>query len=203
MYHEVRSGNQKLNHVITNCDLVFVTNLNLPNSLKKEIEEFKMDTLTLRMNSSAFEQTKTSNVNLFEKCSFLNPLYDLCKEKFSELDPNSQIKNLIRLLLAKFPVGVTPADGVHRDSDELTYWTFLIQLKGNSGDTVFYKSTIDNTVVKSIPFVEGNLIIFPSIYSHMGLNTSTVDRYVVNYIAEIDTSFNKFIMKNSSSAIFK
>ena len=163
--------------------------LTLSDSLAKSIEDFTTNSFT-------------NNIELSTH-SFVNPLFEHCLEEFKKLDADFSFRNLLRILLARLPVGHSHADGIHRDYDSLNHWSFLIHLKGTSGNTCFYESIIKDKICKSIPFKPYTLIIFPSLYAHKGMNTTTIDRYHINFIMELDTKLNGKILDKSSANIFK
>lgn len=185
----IRSQQQKLNHVRVNTDLILSTELSLPNELVESINKFEMLDLSTHVEIDTYD--------------FIKPLHNLCIEAFLKFDPTADIKTLLRVLLTKSVKNVFKEDNVHRDYDFLNYWSFLIHLKGNDGNTAFYDSIINPNIVKSFPFKPYTLIMFPSLYAHQGYSPTTVDRYAINFIMEVESSLNKDILKNSSSSIFK
>lgn len=184
-----RSENHKLNHVVTNPDLILVDMINVSSQLQEQIDNFSMLNLSERVEINQYD--------------FINPLKNICLEKFKTIDPNVKEQQLLRVLLTKSPNGVRKEDGVHRDSDDYTHWSFLVHLKGNSGDTLFYESMINPFVCKSVSFKPGKIMIFPSIYPHEGCSSTTIDRYTINFIVELDTELNKKVLEKSSPSILK
>jgi hypothetical protein len=56
---------------------------------------------------------------------------------------------------------------IHTDSSTNNYLSLVYHVNESDGDTVFYNS--DGSVVHSVPFKMGRMIIFPSDYLHEGL----------------------------------
>jgi hypothetical protein len=59
--------------------------------------------------------------------------------------------------------------GIHVDTKERnTFWTAVYMVNDSDGDLAFYKNDSDRTLVDSVPFKTGRIVIFPSGYVHEG-----------------------------------
>jgi len=70
-------------------------------------------------------------------------------------------------ILANAQLPCTPGEP-HVDTFKSNHWTLVYHLNDSTGDTRFYKSQENLTVVKSVPFKRGRMILFPSFYNHEG-----------------------------------
>lgn len=61
----------------------------------------------------------------------------------------------------------TPGDP-HCDTFMEDYWTLVYYCNDSSGNTEFYKNQEDLTLVKSVEFKQGRIVLFPSFYNHKG-----------------------------------
>jgi hypothetical protein len=152
MFSDWKSSNHKLDRVITNTDLIFVTKLQIPKELQTEIDNINCTAL---VNNVTYEDYK-----------FIKPIEQLCLMELQKIDKEIVVYNTHRILLSQLPKNHKHIDGIHRDSDVLNHWSFLIHLKGDSGSTVFYDDLIRSQICKEVPFVPGTLIMFPSLYPH-------------------------------------
>lgn len=70
-------------------------------------------------------------------------------------------------------------------------WTVLVHVYGTSGDTVFYHSMNIQEVIKSVPFKQGRMLLYPSVYAHKGnLPTDNNKRCIINYLYKLKTHIN-------------
>lgn len=203
-----------LQHVRTNPDLIFVRTLDFSvelQSLIESINDKSVEWTTSGTNSSTtaffngLHKIYPCYDNGLWKLELAEQVFEYCVSEFKKLDPTANIKSPTRAIL-----NLTRLDGImfdasiHQDNTSLTHWSFLVYLKGVSGDTDFNQSMTTSTVISSIKFNPRNVVIFPSVYAHQGhLPVDNNDRFVLNYIVEIESDLNDRILDKSSSILKK
>jgi len=83
----------------------------------------------------------------------------------------------------------TPADP-HMDTIKQFHWTLLYYCNDSDGGTEFYKSNKDLTLVKSVDFKQGRMVLFPSYYNHKGLCPTKKFRISFGYQMSARTPLN-------------
>lgn len=198
----------------TNADLIFVRTLDFSAELQSLIESIndksvEWTTSGTKDNSTAYFNGLHKIYSCYDtgewKLELAEKVFECCTSEFKKLDPAADIKPLTRAIL-----NLTRSDGVmtdasvHQDITSLTHWSFLVYLKGISGNTDFNQSMTSSTVVSSVNFKPSNVVMFPSVYAHQGhLPVDNADRIVLNYIVEIDSDLNNRILDKSSSILKK
>jgi hypothetical protein len=117
-------------------------------------------------------------------------------DAFQEVDQDAVINYIVRSNLNIY----LPTDRLgepHQDisKDWETEWSMLVHLNDSDGATDFFISQTIPEVTLSVPFKPGQLIIFPSVYSHCGGIPTVNPRYSLNYIMSIDTKLNGKVLK--------
>jgi len=198
------------NHVITKPELVFVSQLNFSSDIVEEIQNYNYKTILRNMPESGFEfHTKFDNggvrvvelgdwevVVRQEKPKYLEKIQTLIEKEWTNIDPDSVIKNMLRVNL-NIGISTNRQSGIHLDvvNTWTNEWSALVHLNESDGPTDFFASKIIQDVVVSVPFKPGQVIIFPSVYAHRGSVPSSTDRYTINYIQRVDTKLNKQVLK--------
>ena len=203
-----------LQHVRTNPDLVFVRTLDFSVELRSLIESINDKSVEWTIsgakgNTTAFFNGLHKIYPCYDngqwKLDLAETVFEYCVSEFKRLDPTAIIKSPTRAIL-----NLTRSDGimseasVHQDNTSLTHWSFLVYLKGTSGDTDFNQSMTTQTVISSIEFNPCHVVMFPSVYAHQGhLPVDNNDRFVLNYIVEIESDLNNRILDKSPSILKK
>jgi hypothetical protein len=188
---------EDLKFVETNPDLIFCFDNVLDHSILDKVSNFDWNSLVpTRRRSNGFVKTYTFKIGSLD---FLETMRDAGFSCFQTMDTSARLTSV-----STFLFGLSENDGrmtraeIHPDSFETGgKWTMLYHLDGNSGSTDFYNNSVKNTVVKSIEFKPGRLIIFPGIYRHRGSIPNNGTRLVVNIRCEFDTKLNEDILKYS------
>jgi hypothetical protein len=186
-----------LKFVETNPDLIFCFDNVLDQSILDKVSNFDWNSLVpTRNRSNGFIKTYNFKIGSLD---FLETMRDAGFSCFQTMDASARL-----ILASSFLFGLSENDGrmvraeIHPDAFETGgKWTMLYHLDGNSGTTDFYDNSIKNTVIKSIEFKPGRLIIFPGIYRHRGSLPNSGTRLVVNIRCEFSTKLNEDILKYS------
>lgn len=85
---------------------------------------------------------------------------------FRKINSNCRILFFASSLLHNFlPNNQLDSNDIHQDNIMPHYWTAVLHVSGD-GPTTFYQKADESTLVKTVDFVPGRLIIFPSVYWH-------------------------------------
>jgi hypothetical protein len=202
-------------HVRTDTDLVFVRDIALSNSIVNDID--KLDLSNIDWKTVGYFPTgenyfhngfnKTFECYLDGKFNFelAENIYPYLIEEFKKLDPDASVKEIIRAQMTYTTLDGKMRDAdIHQDNNNLGAWSFLLYLKGNSGNTDFNASLVDTTVLKTVNIKPYKLVIFPSLYAHQGhIPTDNADRLVMNFVIYIDTVLNYSVLNKSANSIKK
>jgi hypothetical protein len=111
---------------------------------------------------------------------------DWCKElkslvdsKFFEINPNADIA-LYQMFIHDMPKGINPSNTIHRDWPMFNTWAAVVMLKG-AGDLNFYEEYDNNSLLHTVEFKVGRILIFPSIYWHR-VDSVAIDRLSVGML---------------------
>lgn len=194
----------------TNPDLIFVRTLDFSVELQSLIEaitdksvEWTTSGIKTNGNTTAFFNGLHKVYPCYDngkwKLELAETVFEYCVNEFKKLDATANIKSPTRAILnLSRSDGIMSDASVHQDVTSLTHWSFLVYLKGISGDTDFNQSMTAHTVISSIKFNPSNVVMFPSVYAHQGhLPIDSGDRYVLNYIVEIESDLNNQILDKS------
>ena len=203
-----------LQHLRTNTDLIFVRKLTLSEELQDQINKLDVNNIPWSIvKSDSNRDTAFSNGyhkihpvwDNNWKLPVAEEIFNLCVEQFKEIDPDADIKSVVRAILNLTRLDGTMTDAsMHQDFKNLTHWSFLVYLRGTSGATDFATSLTDQAVVQAVNFECNKLIAFPSAYAHQGhLPVDNNDRIVLNYVLEIDSKVNSRITEKSSTMLKK
>ena len=203
-----------LQHLRTNTDLIFVRKLTLSEELQHQIDALDVDRIPWSIvKSDSNRDTAFSNGyhkihpvwDNNWKLPVAEEIFNLCVDQFKEIDPDADIKSVVRAILNLTRLDGTMTDAsMHQDFKNLTHWSFLVYLRGTSGTTDFATSLTDRAVVQAVNFECNKLIAFPSAYAHQGhLPVDNNDRIVLNYVLEIDSKVNSRITEKSSTMLKK
>lgn len=202
-------------HIRTNLDLVFERTLALSPEIKEEVaglNEQSYPWTTSGYNPSTSDSFYNGMHKIFtswDKGQWVNPLaekiYPYCVEEFKKIDPEAKDFEIIRVILnCTSNDGKMTAASIHQDSPDLDYWSFLLYLKGTSGNTHFNQSLTDVRVAKTVEFRPFTLTIFPSSYTHQGLlPVDKESRFVLNYIVRVNTKLRDRVLDASSHLLRK
>lgn len=201
-----RSGNQI--HAITNTNLVFVRSLPLDSATRSEINEFNYSSLpwvktvynyNTKFYNGGIKIMTDDNWAGIQRPTYLNTIQQLIIKQWSVIDPDAKVQGLLRTILnlSESDGSMTKADVHHDYTDHWTnQWSALVHLNNNTdGSTDFFTSLIFLNNVMTIPYVPGQVIIFPSVYAHQGQLPSVNKRLTANYIFEVDTKLNEQVYK--------
>jgi hypothetical protein len=188
---------EDLKFIETNPDLIFCFDNVLDQSILDKASNFDWNSLfPTRRRSNGFIKSYSFKIGSLD---FLETMSNAGFSRFQTIDASATLTSV-----STFLFGLSENDGrmtrakIHADVFETGgKWTMLYHLHGNSGPTDFYNNFIKNTVVKSIEFKPGRLIIFPGIYMHRGGLPTDGTRLVVNIRCEFDTKLNEDILKYS------
>jgi hypothetical protein len=210
----MQSNRNILQHVRTNTDLVFVRKLNFSPEIQNLI-----DSINIKSVDWTTSGVKDSDSAYFNGLHKIYPCYDngqwkfnlaeqlfqCCIDEFTTVDSTAKVKELTRCIMNLTRQDGTMSDAsMHQDASSIHHWSFLLYLKGTSGDTDFNQSMTDTAVVHTVKYEPGSLVMFPSVYTHQGhLPVDNNDRIVLNYIVEIDSILNNHILDTSSSILKK
>lgn len=200
-------------YIVANDDLIFVKKLNLTDHVVDLVDNLDKDSYPWLVSGRApygdFHNGFIKVSSLYDaKTNFFidslsENLFKLAHEQFLKIDPAGKLESVERGFISwsHTRTNMVPATP-HCDSTKLGDWTFLIHLKGSSGDTLFYKDGVELETIKTVKFEPTNIVIFPSVYRHQGLlPVDTSDRYIVNLVARIDTVLNEKILLKSPAVI--
>ena len=191
----------------TNTDLIFVRNLVVPDMLQVQINDLSFGSVQWNTVGSSPAQTAFFNGlhkiypvwNSTWEMPLAKEIFELCVAEFKKIDHNVVVKSVVRAIL-----NLTRQDGimtdasVHQDVEDLSHWSFLVYLKGTSGSTDFNTSLTDIKPLTTVEFECNKLIAFPSAYAHQGhLPIDNNDRFVLNYVVELESDLNKHILDAS------
>jgi len=200
-------------YINTDEDLIFVRKLQLSDELLRKVDQLDSGDYTWYVSgkdpgddfhngfiklSTIYDEKTTQYVNELHQA-----LFDLSYHEFLKIDPQGKLISKVRGFISwshsrNKMMPATP----HCDSTTVGDWTFLIQVKGTSGATVFLDNSRNRQVIKAVDFDPMTLVIFPSIYSHQGLlPIDSTDRYIVNFVSTIETSMNEKILSKSPDII--
>ena len=200
-----RSGNQI--HAITNTNLVFVKLLPLDSATRREINEFDYNSLpwiktvynhNTRFYNGGIKIITDEDWAGIQRPTYLDTIQQLIIDQWAVIDPNAQVRRPLRSILnLSESQGMTKADIHHDYTDHWTnQWSALVHLNDNTdGGTDFFTSLIFLDTVMTVPYVPGQVIIFPSVYAHQGQLPSVNPRLTANYIFEVDTQLNEQVYK--------
>jgi hypothetical protein len=188
---------EDLKFVETNPELIFCFDDVLDQSILDKVSNFDWNSLVpIVRKSNGFVKTYTFKIGSLD---FLEIMRDAGVSCFQTMDASARL-----ISASSFVFGLSENNGrmiraeIHPDAFETGgKWTMLYHLHGNSGTTDFYDNSIKNTVIKSIEFKPGRLIIFPGIYRHRGSLPNSGTRLVVNIRCEFSTKLNEDILKYS------
>ena len=201
---------QKQIHIVTNLDLVFVRQLTLSNDILEEIQNYNYQPLMSKECGGynyfySFDNGNARIIALDEwddlgvkQPDYLEKIFHLVEAEWRTLDPAAVIKQRVRTNLNVVEAKNARPSGLHHDirSTWNQEWSALVHLnQGTDGNTDFFNSMIFQDHVLSVPFVPGQVIIFPSVYTHQGQVPTSNTRYTINYIAEVDTVLNQQVLK--------
>jgi len=200
-------------YIRTNLDLVFDRTLVLPPEID-DLNEDSYQWMTVGRHpelEAEFHNGYHKTAAVYDKDTdkftpeYVRRIFESAWQEFLTIDPDAKIVQIVRGLIGMSNTRGNMQDAwVHRDSFNLNRWSFLVHVKGTSGTTDFMDSTADPTVIKTIDFVPGQVTMFPSIYDHQGhLPTDTNDRYIMNFIMELDTKLNKQVFDTSPVMVKK
>jgi len=117
-----------------------------------------------------FNASRMFGISLY----YMNRYHRKCPDsirKFTEDIFNDVLQNYCNLELVRILAnmqGLYQYAQIHTDSSETKYLSLVYHVNQSQGDTVFYEND-KNTVIKSISFKMGRMVIFPSTYYHEGL----------------------------------
>jgi len=115
---------------------------------------------------------------------------DWCKElkslvdsKFFEINSNANIE-MYQMFIHDMPKSTDPSNTIHRDWPMFNTWAAVVMLKG-AGDLNFYGEYDNNSLLHTVEFRAGRILIFPSIYWHR-VKSVTADRLSVGMLYNSD-----------------
>ena len=111
-----------------------------------------------------------------EWCKKLKSIVD---SKFFEINPASTIE-LYQMFIHDMPKGTDSTNTIHRDWPMFNTWAAVAMLQGD-GDLNFYGEYDNNSLLHSVEFKVGRILIFPSIYWHR-VDSVTKDRMSVGML---------------------
>lgn len=203
--------NRKQFHTVTDTDLIFIKQLEFDNTILDEIQNYDYQPI--------INNTRGSGVNfvaghdeggarvigtiykdnipivdswtLYKKPVYMEKIQQMVVDAFREIDQDAVVNHVVRSNLNIFSttdrMGEPHQDIVSTWGHE---WSMLVHLNDSDGPTDFFISQTTQEVILSVPFKPGQLIIFPSVYSHCGRNPTANPRYSANYIMSMNTKLN-------------
>jgi hypothetical protein len=86
----------------------------------------------------------------------------------SQIDPDGKFKELQRISVNGQTHTQNPCAHIDTDTDA-SLWTAVYYVNNSTGDTVFYKSIVNQEEVFRSKFQQGKIVIFPSSFCHRAL----------------------------------
>lgn len=188
--------------IITNTDLIF----EFPNSLpawavisgekffKKFSFEYGHHAASLDDGAPYFGKMlflREENLNLPSPPLIQNICDCLQIDLLPKIDPNGKFIELQRISVNGQTDTQTPKPHIDADNDP-NLWTAVYYVNDSSGDTIFYKSIVNQTEVYRSQFEQGKIIIFPASFCHQALAPIKGWRVSVGITFEWITDLSKF-----------
>jgi tellurite resistance-related uncharacterized protein len=106
-------------------------------------------------------------------------LKSIVDSKFFKINPVASIE-LYQMFIHNMPKGIDPSNTIHRDWPMFNTWAAVVMLKGNGGLN-FYEEYDNKSLLHTVKFKVGRILIFPSIYWHR-VDLVTEDRISVGML---------------------
>ena len=213
---KTRPTDRRQFHTVTNTDLIFIKQLEFDSTIVDEIQQYDYQPIINNkiigsgINRAGDDEgsvkvvgtTFKDNIPVIDEWAvFKKPLYmekikQMSINAFKEIDQDAVFNHIVRsnlnIYLNTDRLGEPHLDIIDTWKNE---WSMLVHLNNSDGATDFFISQTMPEVVLSVPFKPGQLIIFPSVYSHCGGIPTVNPRYTVNYIMSVDTKLNSKVLK--------
>lgn len=119
--------------------------------------------------------------------------HELSIEVFKKINPDCEVKNLLRCFIHKFQPNIKMDVGnIHRDGwyskdgrFHENIWSTIFYVEGE-GPTDFFKARTEESYCQSIDFKKGRVGVFPGGYWHRPSKEHTIDRYIIAFIYEVE-----------------
>ena len=203
-------------HTVTNTDLIFIKQLEFDSTIVDEIQQYDYQPIinnkiigsginpagddegSVKVVGTAFKDNipVIDEWTVFKKPLYMEKIKQMSINAFKEIDPDAVFNHIVRSNLNIY-LNTDRLGEPHQDIIDIwkNEWSMLVHLNDSDGATNFFISQTIPEVTLSVPFKPGQLIIFPSIYSHCGGIPTVKTRYSINYIMSIDTKLNSRVLK--------
>lgn len=107
-----------------------------------------------------------------------------------QIDPNGKFVELQRIAVNGQTSTQNPAPHIDTDTDS-SLWTAVYYVNNSSGDTVFYRSILNQEEIYRSTFQQGKIVIFPASFCHRAVAPLSGWRISVGITFEWHTDLSK------------
>jgi hypothetical protein len=191
---------QDITDIKTNPELVYVFDDLFPEALLQSMQDYDFQSLDWK------PRTGSTEWHVFEPDSIIRPAFLITTKKYIEKklrtsSPSTTISTVAtEFMFCSRNTGLF-GQCIHFDVFEAgPFWTSIIHLKGEGGNTIIYEDFNSEKVLTEVEFKPGRVILFPSLYPHRGmLPPSGNPRYSFNSVFKIvNFDCNEHILDLSS-----
>lgn len=191
--------NVKRRHIVTDTNHIYIRDYDFSTELlellEKESVPWGKTTKNQIWDGGKLNMLTAYTLNWWnpENPKWVYVIDDMVQKFLKDIDPDCEIESLNRIHALEFVNdGNMRCHETHQDQYVFdNQWTVLVHVYGTSGDTIFYKNMNIPEIVKTVPFRQGRMLLYPSVYAHKGsMPTDDNKRCIINYLYKLKTKLS-------------